>query len=124
MSPTQANDEFMILATDGIWEFIDSDEAVAIVAKYDNATEASRGVHSLTLYQGTHSAFDLQACYDLIHTATQLWRKEEGDYRDDITALVIYLPKLKPHMKPLHVADDIFSPTSKASPLLTIHACM
>ena len=88
-----AGDEFMILATDGIWEFISSAEAVAIVAKYKNATEA---------------------CYHLIHEATDLWRKEEGDYRDDITALVIMLQPLRDCMKPSpQTPADLLSPTSK-----------
>lgn len=86
------DDEFMILATDGIWEFITSEEAVKIVSKHTNATEA---------------------CYDLIHTATSLWRKEEGDYRDDITAVVLFMRDLQKYMRSHQLPDDLLSPTSK-----------
>ena len=33
-------DIFVIVASDGVWEFIESEEACRIVDKYKNATEA------------------------------------------------------------------------------------
>ena len=58
-----------------MWEFIDNDEAVAIVGQfYDKGLPA------------------LDACRFLITKAALCWRKFEGDYRDDITAIVVYLP--------------------------------
>jgi len=70
-------DEFMILATDGVWEFISSEEAVNIVGK--------------RLLKGEGST---KACQVLIEAAAAKWHEYEGDYRDDITALVIQLDKL------------------------------
>jgi len=72
------NDSVMILASDGIWEFITSQEAMDIVQKHPEDATA--------------------ACKDLIIEATQRWRDEEGPYRDDITAIVIYLDQLRPYM--------------------------
>jgi len=69
------NDKFLILATDGVWEFITSAEAVKIVAKH--------------LHKGA-----TKACQILIEAAAAKWHDEEGDYRDDITALVIRLQHL------------------------------
>ena len=69
------NDSFLILATDGVWEFISSAEAVKIVAK--------------NLHKGA-----TKACQILIEAAAAKWHDEEGDYRDDITALVIQLQHL------------------------------
>jgi len=69
------NDSFLILATDGVWEFISSAEAVKIIAKH--------------LHKGA-----TKACQVLIETAAAKWHDEEGDYRDDITALVIQLQHL------------------------------
>mmetsp|Transcript_10379 Transcript_10379/g.25117 ORF Transcript_10379/g.25117 Transcript_10379/m.25117 type:complete len:531 (+) Transcript_10379:105-1697(+) len=69
------NDCFLILATDGVWEFISSTEAVNIIAK--------------NLHKGA-----TKACQVLIETAAEKWHDEEGDYRDDITALVIRLQHL------------------------------
>jgi hypothetical protein len=61
----------MILASDGVWEFISSEEAVRICAPYDDANHA---------------------CRELINESTRRWRREEGNYRDDITAIVVFLP--------------------------------
>ena len=69
------NDDFLVLATDGVWEFISSAEAVEIVAKH--------------LHKGA-----TKACQILIETAAEKWHDEEGDYRDDITAFVIRLQHL------------------------------
>mmetsp|Transcript_4041 Transcript_4041/g.6265 ORF Transcript_4041/g.6265 Transcript_4041/m.6265 type:complete len:564 (+) Transcript_4041:52-1743(+) len=66
-------DEFIIMASDGVWEFISSQEAVEIVR--DN------------LKMGAHFA-----CQELIQTAAVRWQEEEGDYRDDITAVIFTLP--------------------------------
>lgn len=41
-SPLQ--DKFIVLASDGVWEFITSKEAVDIIAQYESAEEACRQV--------------------------------------------------------------------------------
>ena len=70
-------DEFVIMATDGVWEFIDSDVAVGIVAD--------------RLGQGGGAS---GACEALIDAAVGRWHEVEGCYRDDITAIVIRLGDL------------------------------
>jgi len=68
------NDEFFIVATDGVWEFISSTEAVLLVQKcFDEGMGAS------------------DACKVLIKTAMNKWQENEGDYRDDVTAIVVRL---------------------------------
>lgn len=66
------DDEFLILASDGVWEFISSTQAVNIIA--DNLSRGS-----------------MKACQALIEAAAARWHEEEGAYRDDITAIVIQL---------------------------------
>jgi len=66
-------DQFMIMASDGVWEFISSQEAVDIVNR--------------SLQDGTPAA-----CQALIEEAASRWRDFEGDYRDDITAIVVKFP--------------------------------
>jgi len=73
----QPHDKFLILASDGIWEFISPQDAVDIVA---------------TVHVAGGRAFD--ACKQLITKAADAWAANEGDYRDDITAIVIWLPEL------------------------------
>ncbi|CAN0580627.1 unnamed protein product, partial [Ectocarpus sp. 12 AP-2014] len=69
----QAGDKFIVLASDGVWEFVKSQEAIDIV--------------NTSLEEGT-----MKATQDLIEAAATKWREVEGDYRDDITAVVIRLP--------------------------------
>ena len=75
----QEEDLFLILASDGVWEFIENEEAVRIVRLFHE--------------QGKPA---LDACRFLIAKAALLWRTNEGQYRDDITAIVIYLPPRRP----------------------------
>ena len=70
-------DKFIILASDGVWEFIDNEEAVRIVEVF---------------YRKGLPALD--ACRYLIAKAAVAWRRFEGDYRDDITAIVVYVDML------------------------------
>jgi len=76
----QEEDDFLILASDGVWEFISSEEAVDIVGK--NISKGST-----------------TACQLLIEAAAEKWHQEEGDYRDDITALVVQLPKVLHYLR-------------------------
>lgn len=66
-------DQFLILATDGVWEFISSQEAVEII--HNCKFNYKMNVH--------------EACQYLINTAKKRWEEEEGNYRDDITAIVL-----------------------------------
>ena len=69
------DDEFLVLASDGVWEFLSSDDVVQLVAKH--------------LDKGATAA-----CQVLIETAAEKWHEEEGEYRDDITAIVVRLQEL------------------------------
>lgn len=60
--------KFMILASDGVWEFISSKEAVEIVAQYESVEDS---------------------CRMLVEEAYQRWLTEEEGVVDDITAVVV-----------------------------------
>lgn len=68
-------DLYLILASDGVWEFIESKEATALVNEQ--------------IVKQQLTATD--ACMKLIESAAAKWRQEEGDYRDDITAICVKL---------------------------------
>ena len=71
------DDKCMIIASDGVWEFISSQEAVAICqTKHPNATAATK---------------------ELIKQATARWKAAEGNYRDDISAIVVSTPDRPPY---------------------------
>jgi serine/threonine protein phosphatase PrpC len=67
-----AHPSFAVLASDGVWEFMTTDECVALVA------------NCLTEKKMTPQ----EACNALVAEATERWNKEE-DVVDDITALVV-----------------------------------
>lgn len=111
-----ANDKFLIFASDGVWEFISSQEAVEIVAEYLMFDEEDDETDYMDIDEGTDDVFkeiDEEkkeeskedrirnekyrchvACQKLIEIAAQRWRDEEGDYRDDITCFVVRIPPL------------------------------
>jgi len=64
------DDRFFILASDGVWEFIESQEAAEIVAACPDATTA---------------------CARLTQLATQRWIADEDDVADDISCIVVFL---------------------------------
>mmetsp|Transcript_23903 Transcript_23903/g.43215 ORF Transcript_23903/g.43215 Transcript_23903/m.43215 type:complete len:445 (-) Transcript_23903:81-1415(-) len=72
------NDEFIIIASDGVWCLMESIEAVNIVQDgFNKGMGAS------------------EACLELIEASKKRWNDSEGNtYRDDITAIVIRLDDL------------------------------
>jgi serine/threonine protein phosphatase PrpC len=66
------NDKIIVIASDGVWEFLSNDQVIEIVSiHYENDDPKA-------------------AVEDLIHCATDRW-KEKEDVIDDITAVVIFL---------------------------------
>jgi len=63
-------ERFVIVATDGVWQFITSQEAVDVCAQHENAFEAANA---------------------LVQRAKELWEEHEADTSDDITCVVVNL---------------------------------
>jgi len=72
----------IVMASDGVWEFIESDQAMTVLNKAQTTLKAPDATKEVT---------------KLIETAAAKWREEEGDYRDDITAICVKLEKLHEH---------------------------
>ena len=69
------NDRFIVVATDGIWEFVSNEEAVAIVAACDAPEEAAT---------------------TLAREAFKRWKqRNDGEIIDDITVLVATLRNIE-----------------------------
>jgi serine/threonine protein phosphatase PrpC len=66
------NDFFIILASDGLWEFISSDEAASIVNTHFNSLNCEA------------------VCERLERAALETWRSRDLKV-DDITVLLVYL---------------------------------
>ena len=63
---------FIIVASDGVWEFISSQEAVDLVAAFHANGQSPQ-----------------EACTALVNESLRLWNEEE-DVVDDITAVIVY----------------------------------
>ena len=79
----RARDKFIVMASDGVWEFLSSEDVAGIVNGF--------------MEQGQDA---IQAARFVIAKAAMAWRVEEGDYRDDITCIVLYLNDLPPSLAP------------------------
>jgi serine/threonine protein phosphatase PrpC len=64
----QSNDIFCIFASDGVWEFLNNEQACSVVWKYK---------HDLQ-----------QAAEELVNEAAKQWRKEE-EVQDDISVIIV-----------------------------------
>ncbi|CAM9593594.1 unnamed protein product [Ectocarpus sp. 4 AP-2014] len=70
-------DAFLVLASDGVWEFMENQQVIEIV---------QRGL------LGGGGCEAAEACAEVIGAAATCWRRFEGAYRDDISCIVLRLP--------------------------------
>ena len=67
------NDKFIIIASDGLWEYMTNDEVVNIVSDYYNKQDPT-------------------SCIEYLYKeAKKRWILQEGDNIDDITIILIFL---------------------------------
>lgn len=73
-----ADDQYLILASDGVWTFLESDEVMQMA--------------HLSFEKGKPAQ---EACKAIIARSARQWQRHEGtNYRDDITVIVVHLGKL------------------------------
>jgi serine/threonine protein phosphatase PrpC len=65
-------DKFIVIASDGVWEFLSNDEVVSIVEPFYRQNSAEKAAEAL------------------IREALKRWKQEENVI-DDITCIIIYL---------------------------------
>ena len=66
-------DEFILVCSDGVWEFISNEEAITLVSNYGKSKVK-------------------QAAEHLAKLAWTRWIQSEGDTVDDITVMIAYIP--------------------------------
>lgn len=76
------DDAVMIIGSDGVWELLESQQVIDIALQ--------------NLSQPTEDIVDR-----IIEQAAYMWKVEEGDYRDDISCIVLRLPWLEPSITPM-----------------------
>ena len=72
--------QFILVCTDGVWEFISSQEAVDIISGYDES-ETTKAAEALA------------------QEAWRRWLHEEGNVVDDITVILVHLHHTCPQPK-------------------------
>jgi serine/threonine protein phosphatase PrpC len=70
------DDVALIIASDGVWELLSSQSVADIVASVKSLDPA-------------------EICRQIIDQSSYMWKIEEGDYRDDITVVVLTFPWLE-----------------------------
>jgi len=68
-----SSDKIVVIASDGVWEFLENEDVAAIVYPFYREQNAER------------------AAEQLVKAAFKRWRKEEGNSIDDITCIVLFI---------------------------------
>uniref|UniRef100_A0A7S0IPM7 PPM-type phosphatase domain-containing protein n=1 Tax=Calcidiscus leptoporus TaxID=127549 RepID=A0A7S0IPM7_9EUKA len=87
------DDVALIVASDGVWELLSSQTVVDILANVKNLDPA-------------------EICNNIVEQASYMWKVEEGDYRDDITVVVVTFPWLDSYEDEAAPAAAEAAPTS------------
>ena len=76
------DDKFIILASDGVWEFLSNDEVAKIVAPFFEIKNAEKAAEAL------------------VRESYLRWKKEEEGIVDDITCVIVFLDVKLPLQDP------------------------
>jgi protein phosphatase PTC2/3 len=85
-------DLFMLLASDGVFEFVSTQEAVDTAHAVLTAAAANTSYSSSTSASSSSDDAVSAACKAVMELANQRWSERVGIYRDDITCVLIRLP--------------------------------
>jgi protein phosphatase PTC2/3 len=88
-----SEDLFMLLASDGVFEFVSTQEAVDTAQSVLTAAAAAADTSCSSCSSGSSSESAVSAaCKAVMELANQRWSERVGIYRDDITCVIIRLP--------------------------------
>ena len=85
-------DKYLVLGSDGIWEFLSSQQAAEVVHDVMKGKAPNPASHSGGKRHSKEPARAAEACRTLCELSSNEWQRNEGDYRDDITGIVCRLP--------------------------------
>ncbi|EAS05229.2 protein phosphatase 2c (macronuclear) [Tetrahymena thermophila SB210] len=97
------DDKFLVIASDGVWEFLSNEKVVSLVTPYYLKNDPEG------------------ACDKLIKESTAMWKKED-DVVDDITAIVVFLNKPSNDSNKSNMQDSIFASSLKRSQMMNDHS--
>jgi len=116
-------DKFLVIATDGLWDFLTNEEVIEIVARHYMYGNKNENVCTLLIKKVLEKAAPWGSTVEeKLSAALQIDAKERRKYHDDISIIVIYFDEnrlnlvqnyqLKPeHFKPnpFHIKSKIMS---------------
>lgn len=119
-------DQFVILGSDGLWTFVEPQEAVELVAfemavaagsfgSSSSSSSSSKKKGKQKNVRGTGGAD--RAAERLVELASQRWAEEEDDFRDDVSVVVVALP-LHASQADMHAAMAKQSTTKERKEML------
>ena len=88
----------MVVASDGVWELLSSQTVADIIA---NRSSNGGDVQDM--------------CDTIVDQSSYMWKVEEGDYRDDITVIVLMMPWVSDKMKEDAAASKASGAPAEAS---------
>jgi len=91
------DDYALVVASDGVWELLTSQQ----VAELIGSMKEERTPENIT---------DV-----IVDQSSYMWKVEEGDYRDDITVVVVKLPWITDEMEKQHAAMENDAPADAAA---------
>mmetsp|Transcript_5720 Transcript_5720/g.9811 ORF Transcript_5720/g.9811 Transcript_5720/m.9811 type:complete len:361 (-) Transcript_5720:55-1137(-) len=84
------DDRFIVLASDGVWEFLANEEIAKIVMPYFECKNAEKAAEAV------------------VRESYLKWRQEEDDIVDDITCVIIFLDVKMPQQEPnIHLQNQM-----------------
>ena len=78
----------MVLASDGVWEFITNEDCANIVTPFYERRNAEGAAEAL------------------VRESYMRWKQEEDDIVDDITCVIIFLDVKLPQQEPAQITTD------------------
>ena len=78
----QKDDKFIVLASDGIWDFLSNDEVAKIIAPFFEIKNAEKAAEAL------------------VREGYLRWKREEEGIVDDITCVIVFLDVKLPQQDP------------------------
>ena len=76
------DDRFIVLASDGVWEFLSNEDVAKIVMPYFECKNAEKAAEAV------------------VRESYLKWKQEEEDIVDDITCVIIFLDVKMPQQEP------------------------
>jgi len=96
------NDKYLIIASDGVWEFLSNEDILQVIQRTSSATknvtpvkQRDQSISPMTDFRVRSNCGEIShaksICENIIKLSKYYWEESEHNYRDDITVIVAIL---------------------------------